>query len=110
MPTFDSRDPAAPEFWNDRFEQRFTPWDRGGVPLALEQFTARSPKARVALIPGCGAGYEVAFLSKAGWDVTAIDFSPAAVAAARATLGPWAMRVVQADFFTFVPEKALDII
>jgi SAM-dependent methyltransferase len=109
MPTFDTRDPAAPEFWSERFEQQFTPWDRGGVPVALQRFVAgfqaqRSGNKRpVALIPGCGTGYEVAYLSEAGWDVIAIDFSPAAVAAARAVLGVWAERVVQADFFTFTP-------
>lgn len=110
MPTFDSRDPAAPQFWSERFEQHFTPWDRGGVPGALQQFVAGSPKPRVVLIPGCGTGYEVAFLCEAGWDVTAIDFSPTAVAVARAALGPWAKRVVQADFFTFAPEKPPELI
>jgi SAM-dependent methyltransferase len=110
MPTFESRDPASPEFWSERFEQQFTPWDRGGVPEALRQFVMQSPAPRVTLIPGCGVGYEVAFLSEAGWDVTAIDFSPAAVAAARTILGPWAKQVVEADFFTFDPPKPVDCI
>lgn len=34
-----------------------------------------------------------------GWPVTAIDFSPAAVAAARTVLGPHADKVREADFF-----------
>lgn len=86
------------------------PWDRSGVPLVLQQFVASALKPYVALIPGCGIGYEVAYLSEAGWDVTAIDFSPAAVAAAQAVLGPWAKCVLEADFFTFVPQKPLDLI
>jgi SAM-dependent methyltransferase len=49
-------------------------------------------------------------LSEAGWDVTAIDFSPAAVAAARAVLGPWGKNVAEADFFTFTPPKPVDFI
>ncbi|MDB5771299.1 MAG: SAM-dependent methyltransferase, partial [Burkholderia sp.] len=87
MPTFENRDPSSPGFWTERFEQRFTPWDRGGVPVALQQFVAAAPKPLVTLIPGCGVGYEAAYLSEMGWDVTAIDFSPAAVAAARNVLG-----------------------
>lgn len=86
------------------------PWDRGGVPDALQRFAAHASRKFVTLIPGCGVGYEVAYLSEAGWDVTAIDFSPAAVSAAQAALGPWASRVVEADFFSFVPQQPLDLI
>lgn len=110
MPAFQTRDSAASEFWTERFEQRFTPWDKGGVPEALKQFVTKSSRSRIALIPGCGTGYEVAYLSEAGWDVTAIDFSPAAVAAAQAALGPWAAKVVEADFFAFKPSKPVDFI
>lgn len=109
-PIFDSRDPSAPAFWSERFERDFTPWDLGGVPAELRRFVQQSPRSYVTLIPGCGTGYEVACLSDAGWDVTAIDFSEAAVQAARKTLGKLADRVVQADFFTFVPARPLELI
>lgn len=109
-PTFDSRDPAAPAFWSERFERDFKPWDLGGVPTAFRTFVAQSPQPYVTLIPGCGTGYEVACLSEAGWDVTAIDFSAAAVEAARKTLGRWAERVVEADFFSFVPTRPVELI
>lgn len=110
MPIFQSRDPSDQAFWSERFEQNFMPWDKGGVPAALQDFVARTAHEAVALIPGCGRAYEVAYLSEAGWEVTAIDFSAAAVAAARALLGRWAARVEQADFFTFTPAKPLDLI
>lgn len=110
MPSFESRDPSAPGFWTERFEHRFMPWDRGGVPGRLRQFVAEAPRPYVTLIPGCGTGYEVGCLSDAGWDVTAIDFSPAAVAAARAVLGSWADRVVEADFFEFTPSRPVELI
>ena len=108
-PTFESRDPTSPGFWSERFERDFTPWDRGGVPQQLEQFATQTPPG-VILIPGCGTGYEVACLADAGWDVTAIDFSPAAVDAARKVLGPLAQRVVEADFFEFAPSRPVDVI
>ncbi|HJV87992.1 MAG TPA: methyltransferase domain-containing protein [Noviherbaspirillum sp.] len=110
MPSFASRDPSAPEFWSERFEQEFTPWDRGDVPEAFRHFVEKSPQPYVTLIPGCGTGYEVACLSEAGWDVTAIDFSPAAVDAARKALERWAERVVQADFFGFAPARPVELI
>lgn len=104
------RDPSSPDFWTERFEQNFTPWDRGGVPAALREYVERNPQPRTVLIPGCGTGHEVAYLAAAGWDVSAIDFSPAAVAAARRALGPWGDRVRQADFFSYVPAAPLQMI
>lgn len=108
--TFQARDPSAPDFWTERFQQSFTPWDKGGVPQDLQQFVARAPRPLRTLIPGCGTGYEVACLAQAGWDVTAIDFSPAAVAAARRSLGELADKVVQADFFSYEPPQAPELI
>lgn len=110
MVEFSRRDPLQPGFWDERFEQGFTPWDRGGVPLALRDFVARTGRPLRTLIPGCGAAYELAFLSDAGWDATAIDFSAAAVAQARAAVGQWAGRVVEADFFTWQSAQPLALI
>ena len=110
MPEFNSRDPNQPAFWDERLVGGFTPWDRGGVPDALREFVARAERPLVTLIPGCGAAYELAFLSAQRWDATAIDFSPAAVARAKAGLGQWAFGVEQADFFTYHPHAPLDLV
>jgi SAM-dependent methyltransferase len=110
MQNFISRDSTHPDFWNERFEQQFTPWDQGGVQQDLRDFVASSDRALRTLIPGCGNGYEVVLLAQAGWDVTAIDFSPAAVASAKATIGAWGQYVVQADFFEYMPDAPLDLI
>ncbi|WP_332878829.1 methyltransferase domain-containing protein [Massilia sp. S19_KUP03_FR1] len=109
MADFASRDPLSPGFWDERFAQGFTPWDRGGVPEQLRVFIAASAPL-ATLIPGCGTGYELAAFCGAGWDATAIDFAPVAVANAQAALGPWAARVVEADFFTYAPNGPLDLI
>ncbi|WP_426191896.1 methyltransferase domain-containing protein [Massilia sp. DWR3-1-1] len=108
-PAFAVRDPLDPAFWDERFRRGFTPWDRGGVPQALRQFAATAAPC-VTLIPGCGAAYELAALCELGWDATAIDFSPAAVAQARAQLGPWQARVIEADFFAYTPPVPLQLI
>jgi SAM-dependent methyltransferase len=110
MADFTSRDPRLPAFWDERFERGFTPWDRGGVPDELQRFVAQAARPLATLIPGCGSGYELAFLAEAGWDATAIDFSPAAVASARTVVGQWSARVVEADFFSFAPARPLDLI
>lgn len=111
IPTFSTRDSSAPAFWDERFEQAFTPWDKGGVPADLQAFVRRhAGQPLVSLIPGCGLGHEVAFLHAAGWDVTAIDFAPAAVAAAKRLLGPLGERVQEADFFKFAPARPVQLI
>ncbi|MHA4869227.1 methyltransferase domain-containing protein [Duganella sp. PWIR1] len=109
MTDFQQRDPLSPAFWDERFERHFTPWDQGGVPQALRNFAAATGPL-TTLIPGCGAAYELAFLAELGWDATAIDFSPAAVAQARAAVGVHAARVVEADFFAWQPAAPLQLI
>jgi len=93
-------DSTHPDFWNGRYVAGKTPWDFGGVPAALKSFLARSSASGRVLIPGCGSGYEVQAFHEAGYDVTAIDFSPAAVDQARKVLGALAKKVILGDFFT----------
>lgn len=109
-PAFGSRDPRTPDFWDERFEAGFTPWDQGGVPAQLARFaTARASRGSV-LVPGCGSGYELPWLMEQGYDAHALDFSAAAVARARAVAGRWAERVLLADFFTYTPPQPLELI
>jgi SAM-dependent methyltransferase len=94
-------DPAGADFWEARYREAVTPWDAGSVPAALAGWIPTLPAERRVLIPGCGTGYEVAAFARAGHDVLAMDFSPAAVARACAALGPLADRVREGDFFSF---------
>lgn len=98
-PTFPKLDPASPTFWDARFDAAFTPWDQGGVPQSLVDYVAQNSPQRKVLIPGCGAAHEVRFFAGLGWDVTAIDFSPAAVARAKRLLGNLGHHVREEDFF-----------
>jgi len=109
MADFLQRDPGLPAFWDERFERQFTPWDQGGVPQALRDFAAASAPL-VTLIPGCGSAYELAWLAEQGWDATAIDFSPAAVAQGKAVAGAHASRVVEADFFAWQAAQPLQLV
>jgi len=104
-----AQDSSRPDFWETRYRDHVTPWDAGRVPARLVQYAGEmKPGARV-LIPGCGSGYEARFLAAAGFDVLAIDFSPAAVEAAQRNLGCFADRVQLADFFTFDAGAPFDV-
>lgn len=110
VPSFSHRDPSRAEFWDERFASAFMPWDAAGVPKALRDFVAGEGAPRATLIPGCGSAYEAAWLDTQGWPVRAIDFSATAVASSKALLGPHAALVEQADFFTFTPSFALEVV
>ncbi len=103
-PTFPRRDPAEPGFWDLRYEASFAPWEAGKVPVALRAFAASRVPGK-ALVPGCGSARDVAFLAESGWEVLGLDFSAAALAAARAEVGPHAARLRQGDFFAPIPES-----
>jgi SAM-dependent methyltransferase len=110
VPSFDSRDPNSPGFWDERFDRRFMPWDQRDVPDAFKTFVDGWPGATPpnVLIPGCGSAYEALYLAQRNWSVRAIDFAPSAVAAARTQLGAFDHIVEQADFFAFEPPFTLD--
>lgn len=103
-------DPGGSDFWDARYREAFIPWDAGESPTALGAWLSALPKSFRVLIPGCGSGYEVAAFAAAGHDVTALDFSLAAVDAARRVLGPLADRVVEADFFAFDAGDGYDVV
>jgi SAM-dependent methyltransferase len=95
-----AQDSSLPEFWDTRYRDGVTPWDAGGVPPQLRQWLKIAAPRKV-LIPGCGTGYEVRAFAQHGHDVTAIEFSDAAIEAARRELGTLADRLKKADFFSF---------
>lgn len=106
----DDQRPEHPDFWCKRFGEGVTPWDAGKVPAAFADFVTRQPAPVNTLIPGCGSAWEARHLAERGWPVTALDFSPAAVDAARKVLRNASVDLVCADFFTFSPAAAYSLI
>ncbi|MBI3148653.1 MAG: methyltransferase domain-containing protein, partial [Betaproteobacteria bacterium] len=94
-----NRDPAHPEFWESRYREGVIPWDRGAAPPDFLDWLAGRAAPQRVLVPGCGSAYEVAALALAGHAVSAIDYSPAAVARAREQLQDLGRHVKEADFF-----------
>ena len=72
------------QWW--RFQWRYwrgqVPWDTNITPPEVMAFLEDTPPAR-ALDLGCGTGTNAITLTRRGWQVTAIDFSPKAIRAAR---------------------------
>ena len=95
-----AQDSSRPEFWDVRYRDGVTPWDAAGVPLRALRWVEKLPSSKI-LVPGCGTGYEVAAFAERGHEVTGIEFSDAALEAARAFLGARAHLVRKADFFDF---------
>lgn len=102
-------DSSLPDFWDTRYQNDVTPWDAGHVPDALRRHARTFPPGARILIPGCGSAYELYYLLENGFDALAIDFSPAAVARAKAKLDCFADRVREADFFDFDHGERFDV-
>jgi SAM-dependent methyltransferase len=94
-----STDNAAPAFWNQRYASGETPWVLHKIPATLRSFLKRTRRKGRVLIPGCGTDHGVikAF-ADAGFEVTAIDFSPVALAETKKGLGNFNGKIMRADF------------
>ena len=100
-------------FWQERFDQQQTPWDRGAAsPQLLAWLDSGALTPCRILVPGCGGGWEVAELARRGFDVTALDYAPAAVQRTRELLQSQRLTgaVLQADVLHFEPEQPFDAI
>lgn len=103
-------DPAGPAFWEKRYREQHMPWDAGRIPdLARAFISTLAPRSRV-LIPGCGTAHDAQAFADAGHDVIAVDFSAAALEAARAVLGPHAHCLRLGDFFTMDLGPPFDVV
>ena len=115
--------PELADFWDHRFRNGITPWEAGAAPPELRQFVsacaltagaaaATHPRRRPrVLVPGCGSAFDAAYLDRQGWQVTALDFSTAAIELARRSVGDsWSGTLLAADFFSFVAAEPFDLI
>ncbi|KAF2970244.1 hypothetical protein GQX73_g3305 [Xylaria multiplex] len=79
--------------WAKCWEDKWTPWDRGGPSMALHDLLKENPNGviplpsetspKTCLVPGCGRGYDVVLLSLFGYDVYGLDVSSQALSAAK---------------------------
>lgn len=100
-------------YWQGRYEAGTTGWDRGRASPALEAWLRSGVLAPCRiLVPGCGRGHEAVALARAGFNVTALDYAPAAVVALQARLAEegLAAEVVEADVFAWEPAAPFEAV
>lgn len=102
------------DFWQRRFEQRQTPWDRAAPGPRIAAWVAdKTLRAGLRIaVPGCGSGHDVLALAQAGCDVTAIDYASAAISLTQERLDAQGAhaQLVQADVLTWQPNAPLDAV
>jgi protein-L-isoaspartate O-methyltransferase len=99
--------------WENRYQEERTGWDRGTAsPNLLYWIESKMLKPCRILIPSCGNGYEALVLAEHGFDVTAIDIAPTPIKNLKNILqaNQLTAKIIQADFFTWKPEKTFDAI
>jgi len=111
--------------WEQRYQKGETGWDRGAASPALSHWlaaelagdlqgdlTGELTEAARILIPGCGRGHEVLALAERGFDVTAIDIAPSAVAHLKQQLieAQLQAEVILGDLFSYAPEASFDAV
>ncbi|MEX2147313.1 MAG: methyltransferase domain-containing protein [Candidatus Rokuibacteriota bacterium] len=101
---------SAPAFWEDLYARGADGWETGGAAPALVDFVESTPPPRGrVLVPGCGRGHDARYLAARGYSVVGVDFSPAALAAARALAkrDHVAVEFLERDVFTLDRDPAL---
>lgn len=100
-------------FWQEKFAQHNTPWDRGAPSPQLFAWLDDGALApcRIA-VPGCGSGHEVVVLAARGFDVVALDYAPAAVTRTGEALRAAGVSadVIEADVLTWQPQAPFDAV
>lgn len=85
-------DLRCPKDWEQAYLDGHSPWDLGAAPPSLLRLIAAlgDPKDaagagyRRVFVPGAGRGHDARAFARAGFEVTANDIAPSAVAAGRA--------------------------
>lgn len=93
--------------WEQRYQDGETGWDRGDVSPSLHAWLDSGDlKPSRIVVPGCGRGHEVVELARRGFDVTAIDIAPSAIAHLERHLADEGLRatLILGDLFEQRPE------
>jgi hypothetical protein len=113
MTTPASRRKSESKYWENRYANGQTGWDRGDVHPALHDWLASGELQPCDIVvPGCGHGHEVVELVRSGFEVTAIDFADSPVNSLRTRLASlkFSAKVYRDDVFQFKPRKHFDAV
>jgi len=90
------------EDWERHYDEKDLRWDiHEAAPPLVHLWKERIFSPCKAIIPGCGAGHEVMFLAKKGFNVTAVDYTHGAIKLIKNTLkkNNCSGEVLHQDFF-----------
>ncbi|WP_158542329.1 methyltransferase domain-containing protein [Lujinxingia litoralis] len=102
--------------WEDAWQQGRTGWDAGQSSPLLQHLVASGElRGRHALVPGCGAGYDVVTLAESFEVATGQDLAPTARARfeevrAQAGISPERALYLTGDFFHDDPGAPFDLV
>ncbi len=66
--------------WQQAWREGRIPWDAGASPPALQSLLGSIAAEGGVLVPGCGAGYDVITLARAGFRAVGVDLADGASA------------------------------
>ena len=90
------------EDWQRHYDEGDLGWDLGQVaPPFIRLFESNIILPGKTLVPGCGRGHEVIYLTENGFEVTAVDYSSGAVNHLKSTVQERKLKckVLHMDFF-----------
>jgi methyl halide transferase len=99
--------------WEGRYREGSTGWERQGLNPAFIVWREMGFLIRCRiLVPGAGRSPEPVALAEAGFEVTAVDAAPSAVAVQRARFEALRVRatVVEADLLAWEPDAPFEAI
>jgi SAM-dependent methyltransferase len=85
--------------WEERYRRGDTPWEKGQAHPALVEWLATNAMSGRVIVPGCGLGYDVRAIARAGAEVVGVDMAPFAMAAAEAFPRHGKESYILGDFF-----------
>lgn len=94
--------------WDERYASTERVWS--GEPNPWLVGVASEMVPGTALDLGCGEGADAIWLSRAGWQVTGVDFSAAGLRRAAAEDGSGRVEWVQADLSHWQSERTYDLV
>ncbi len=73
------------KYWEDRYQAKDMPWEKGEPSPGLVDFLAAHPELRrgTVCVPGCGTGHDARAWARARFDASGFDIAPSAVQLAK---------------------------
>lgn len=94
---------SRPEYWSSLYQSNDAGWDKGRCAPPVGRLLREGiiPAGASLAVVGCGLGHEAIEAARLGYQVTAIDFAPEAIAAVRARSAEQGtlLEALQADLF-----------